>query len=165
MLLVGLVLLGWLSLNGKAALPEQEGPYDPRANARAEIAKAIDRAQQDNKHILLVFGANWCPWCRALHHLFESNSEVRDYLNKYYEVVLVDVGRGDKNLDLDSLYAHPIKLGLPALVVLNEKGELLRVQETGSLERKDTEEKGHDPRRVLAFLKKMKHPVEGEKVK
>ncbi len=149
---------------GVAAL-EQSGPYDPKADARAEIAQAVSRAQKESKHVLLVFGANWCPWCRALDQLFENNAEVEEYLNKNYELVLVDVGRGDKNLDLDSLYAHPIKLGLPALVVLDEKGALLHLQETGSLERKNSKEKGHDPERVLNFLRKWKHPVAEEQKK
>ncbi|MEJ2636646.1 MAG: thioredoxin family protein [Calditrichia bacterium] len=133
---------------------DSQGPYDPTADAHKEIAHAIKMAQEKDQHILLMFGANWCPWCRALHKLMESNAAINEYLKQNYQIVLVDVGRKDKNLDLNTRYGEPIKLGLPALVVLDRNGKQLVLQETGALETHDPAVKGHDPQKVMEFLEK-----------
>ncbi|MFZ0389325.1 MAG: thioredoxin family protein [Calditrichia bacterium] len=139
---------------GSGHTDNPDGPYDESANAREEITAAVQKAQENNQHVLLVFGANWCPWCRALHNLFTENKQIRQLLDTNFQVVLVDIGRKDKNMDVDSLYGNPVKMGVPALVVLNSAGEQVALQETGSLEWQNTGEKGHDPKKVAAFLMK-----------
>jgi len=54
-----------------------------------------------------------------------------------------------KNLDLAASWGADPKKGVPLLVVLDGNGKAVKVQETGSLEAG----KGHDPAKVLAFLK------------
>ncbi len=157
-LMLGVLFAGFVFFTAANAGTEQ--PFNPDADAKAEIASAIKSAQKNNRHILLVFGANWCPWCRALHHMMETNDQVKSYLEEHYEVVMVDVGRRDKNMDLDSRYGHPVELGLPALVVLDENGRQLTLQETGSLETADPDVKGHSVTKVMNFLKKWKYPAE-----
>jgi len=128
--------------------------YDDQADAKVDIAAAITRAQTDQKRILLMFGGNWCPWCQRLHHLFETNATIKDYLHTHFELVLVDLGKRDHNMDVDEKYGYPNKLGLPALVVLDSDGRQLCSQETGSLEfPKDHQLRGHDPEKVLQFLR------------
>jgi len=129
--------------------------YDEQADARVDITRAIDRASMTNKRILLVFGANWCQWCRALHHLFESDAEIHQYLKRHFEVVLIDVGRRNKNMDLNEKYGNPVANGLPVIVVLDSAGHLLATQETGVLELPQVKEKeyGHDRTKVLDFLR------------
>lgn len=141
----------------------EKGPYDPNTDIRLKINQAVEVAQKADQHILLVFGANWCPWCRALHQLFQSNKKVHRYLEENYQLVLVDIGRRDNNMEIDSIYGNPTQYGIPALVVLDETGKELTVQETGSLETKDTSEKGHSPDKVLGFLRRWDHPLESEK--
>ncbi|GAB4335808.1 MAG: hypothetical protein Kow0037_16270 [Calditrichia bacterium] len=131
----------------------QAGPYNPNADARAEIAAALNAAKNNHQQVLLVFGANWCPWCRVIHKMFKENAEIAKLLKKHFQVVSVDIGRKDKNLDLNEKYGNPIKNGIPVLVVLNADGKLLTIQETGSLEKNEGDNKGHDPQKILAFLK------------
>jgi thiol-disulfide isomerase/thioredoxin len=128
--------------------------YKAEANADSDITIAIQNARADDKRVLLVFGANWCPWCQRLHHLFETNVSLKKYLKKHFVVVLIDLGKRDRNMDIDTRYGHPSKLGLPVLIVLEQNGQLLHTQETGSLEfPKDNSQKGHDPDKVLQFFK------------
>jgi|Deesub1362B_J571_1020462.scaffolds.fasta_scaffold03594_2 thioredoxin-related protein len=145
-----------LQAQKEEAKGEQLRPYDETADAHQDIQRAIERASMTNKRILLIFGANWCPWCVALHKLFETNEQIHSYLQKHFEVVLIDVGKKDKNLDLNEKYGNPIQNGIPVIVVLDSNGEFLAVQETGSLEKpvKEGEEKGHDPEKVMQFLRK-----------
>ncbi len=159
LLIVSVILLVFFMVILTAGAPKgkNQGPFDPNANARNQIEAAVHRAALQHQNVLLVFGANWCPWCRALEHLFLNNEQIHHYLQENYQLVLVDVGKGNKNLDLDSLYHHPVKMGLPALVVLDDQGNLLHLQETGVLETGNKEIKGHDPHKVLGFLEKWKH--------
>ncbi len=121
--------------------------YDEQADAGKDIAAALARAQKDNKRVLIQWGANWCGWCKLLHDTFTSDAEVKKELLYEYEVVYVDVGKMDKNMELAARYGAELK-GIPFLTVLDGGGQVLANQETGSLE----QGKAHDPKKVLAFL-------------
>ncbi|MBN2088182.1 thioredoxin family protein [candidate division KSB1 bacterium] len=128
--------------------------FNPDANVKLAIQQAIQKAELENKNILLMFGANWCPWCHRLYTLFNQNDSVKTALDSNYILVLVDLGRRNKNMDIDSLYGQPNKLGFPALVVLNKTGQQIHTQETGALELTGENVKGHDSQKVIAFLRK-----------
>ncbi len=124
--------------------------YNPDADIQAVIRDATVQASKENKHILLMFGGNWCIWCHRLHALMNSNSELKTALDKSYIMILVDIGESaDKPLNRDLLKKYKAEgFGYPVFAVLDAKGELLAVQSTGVLEKG----KGHDPARVLHFL-------------
>jgi thioredoxin-related protein len=136
-----------------AATQGKNGPdiYDPGADVKAQIAAAVKTAGVENKNVILMFGGNWCPWCHRLHELFQADARIKKLLATRYVLLLVDVGEKPAeplNRDLVDLYR--IKdFGYPALAVLDKQGHLLCAQSTGVLEKG----KGHDPARVLAFLK------------
>ena len=52
-------------------------------------------------------------------------------LSRDFVVVLIDVGRFDKNLDVGREYGVPISKGIPALAVLDPHGKLLYAQSQG----------------------------------
>ncbi len=89
-----------------------------------EIAEAQSQSKSQNKKLILVFGADWCPDCRALDSIF-SDLEVRKVLDSNFILHKVDVGRFDKNLEVNEFYGSPIENGIPALVVLDPSGEIL----------------------------------------
>jgi thiol:disulfide interchange protein len=135
----------------EAPPPEIERPYDEGADAQAEIDAAIAATRDDGKRVLLVFGANWCVWCRRLDWVFQHDEQVSAAIRERWHVVHVDVGaRGtdSTNHDVVMRYGNPRQHGLPCLVVLDEQGGVAFTQETGALESGDR----HDPARVLAFL-------------
>src|SRR5262245_20262811 len=61
--------------------------YDKSADAKVQLAAAITHAKQGDKRILVMFGGDWCGWCRKLHGLFKTNAEVATLLNSEYELV------------------------------------------------------------------------------
>jgi photosystem II stability/assembly factor-like uncharacterized protein/thioredoxin-related protein len=156
--IVVLLICGIIGCQQAAEEQQSRSPiYDESADARLDIETAIDEASRDGKHILLMFGGNWCGWCHALHGLFQSDQEVCRLLKESYVLVMVDVGNRDKNLDLDERYGNPYRHGFPVLVVLDGKGRQLATRETGGLERQDGD-RGHDPDKVLAFLQRWAPP-------
>lgn len=130
--------------------PEVAEPYDDAADAEREIDQALARARARDKRVLVVFGANWCSWCRRLEHVLQSHPAVSRALTDGFEVVHVSTGarRSGKNAAINARYGDPIQHGLPVFVVLDGTGEIVMTQETGSLEVDDR----HDPEKVLAFL-------------
>lgn len=125
--------------------------YDPGLDVKTAIKTAMGQSAKENKHILLMFGGNWCPWCHKLHHLFDSNKTIKDYLAKHFILILVDVGeKADEPLNRDLVDFYRVKgFGYPSLAVVSPYGRVLSAQSTGVLEN----DKAHDPARVLGFLK------------
>jgi len=153
-LALALFVLATTALRAEPEYPKM-GPdvYDTQADGSALVAEAVRVAQADQKHVLLVFGANWCIWCRRLHELFENNPAVRRELKAHWVVVRLDVNHRDgkkRNDAVNERFGNPIKNGLPVLVVLDRNGHMLTTQETGALE---DGKSAHDPEKVLAFLK------------
>jgi thioredoxin-related protein len=145
-----------------ATQPALPNIYDPAADAKAQIATAVEKAKRENQRVLIMFGGNWCPWCHRLHGLFKSDQDIAKTLLYEYQLVLVDIGRSDKNTDIVSGYGLDLKKdGVPYLLVLDGEGKVVARQETGALESGDH----HDPDKVAAFLKKRQaKPVDAEKL-
>ena len=137
-----------------AAFQQPEGEqeqqvYDENADAAEEIKAALETAMKENTRVLIQWGANWCGWCKKLHELFQSNRQISRKLLYEYEIVYVDIGRFDKNLDLAGRFGADLRAnGVPFLTVLASDGTVITNQETGSLEVGDA----HDPARVMEFL-------------
>jgi thiol:disulfide interchange protein len=125
--------------------------YDTNAIGSEQIKAALEKAQKENKNVLLKFGANWCGWCHRLSAVFHENKDVAKVLNDNYVLVLIDVDKGH-NADVVKRYGEPTRYGLPVLVVLDQNGKQLHTQDTGKLEDGDH----HDPTKVIAFLEKWK---------
>ncbi len=133
------------------AVDKKDAIYDSGLDVKTAITDSLVKARQENKHILLMFGGNWCPWCHRLHQLFKADRAIKQFLAENYILVMVDVGeKATKPLNRDLVDLYRIKgFGYPSLVVLGSRGRLICAQSTGVLEKG----KAHDPERVLSFLK------------
>ncbi len=133
--------------------------YDETADARKVINDALAKARKDNRRVLIQWGANWCGWCHLLHDTFEKDKDVRKKILYEYDLVLIDVGRLDKNMDIAEKYKVDLKgNGLPYLTILDADGQVIANQETASLESKIKGKTEHDPISVFNFLSKYQAP-------
>ena len=130
------------------AKPTRPAIYDEAADGDKQVEEALAKAKQEDKRVLLMFGANWCGWCHKLHKLFESDAQIATKLKEAYVVVMIDVNK-NHNANLNQRYGNPTRFGLPVLVVLDAAGKALTTQDTGKLEAGDH----HDPAKVMAFLR------------
>eukprot|EP01012_Entosiphon_sulcatum_P036020 TRINITY_DN45824_c0_g1_i1.p1 TRINITY_DN45824_c0_g1~~TRINITY_DN45824_c0_g1_i1.p1 ORF type:complete len:163 (-),score=23.03 TRINITY_DN45824_c0_g1_i1:128-616(-) len=151
-----LLCFGALATSLFAAAPEYPsmGPdiYDPKVPAEKLIASAITQAKREDKKVLLLFGANWCPWCRRLHKALTQETAVQARLRQKFVLVFIDANtRNDKqrNAAVIAKYGNPLQYGLPVFVVLDRDGTQLTTRETASLAA-DTE--AQVASRVLVFL-------------
>jgi thiol-disulfide isomerase/thioredoxin len=100
-------------------------PYDEQANARAVVAAAKARARAHHKLLLIDLGGNWCLDCRLLAGTMDL-PELRKFLASKYEIVTVDVGRFDKNLDIPAHYGITDRLeGVPAALIVDPRTDRL----------------------------------------
>ena len=109
-----------------------DGPYDEKADAKADIRQALTQAATANTPVIVVFGANWCGDCKALDAAMKHGASA-PLLSRDFKVVKVNVGRFDKNLDVAQSYGVPLKKGIPAVVILSSKNEVLRATRDGEL--------------------------------
>jgi thioredoxin 1 len=89
-------------------------------NAKESISAASDIAIRDRKGLLLFFGADWCPDCRALIKAM-ADPHLKAYLSERYIIVMIDVGHFDKNMEMREKYGIPRSVGMPALALINTR--------------------------------------------
>jgi thiol-disulfide isomerase/thioredoxin len=99
-------------------------PYNEKANAKADVAAARAHAKASHKLLLIDFGGNWCPDCRVLGGVMKQ-PEMRAFLQRHYQVVTVDVGRFDRNMDIPAHYGFNELKGVPAVFVVDPKTDRL----------------------------------------
>lgn len=129
-MLVRRLLIILLAASIPMACLASEPIYDEHADAAQLIQTAIAEASLTHKNIVLDFGANWCGDCHALDMQMHKAS-LASLIEKNYVVVHIDVGRFNKNLDVARKYHVPIRHGIPALAVLDPRGNLLYTQDQG----------------------------------
>jgi len=133
----------------EASQAAESGPiYDVHADAQKDIARALAQAKKENKRVLVDFGADWCPDCVVLAHIFDD-AQVKPFLDDHFVVVHVNVGQWDANLDVSEKYGDPIAKGIPAVVVLSPDQKIVASTGGGELANARTATKQD----ILTFLR------------
>jgi len=110
----------------------KEGPYNESADAKADIQHALNEAKAEGLPLVVIFGANWCPDCRAVSAELKTGKNA-SRIAKEFKIVKVDVGNFDHNLDIAKTYGNPISGGIPGAAFLSTDGALLYVTKPGEL--------------------------------
>jgi thioredoxin 1 len=135
-----------------AALLAAPLPYDESADAKAAVQQALVAARSSQRPVLIVFGANWCQDCRALD-LALAKGRSAALIAGSFNLVKVDVGNFDRNLDLAAAYGNPIKKGIPAAVVVSGDNKVLYATRAGELA--DARRMSEDG--IYEFFKRVSH--------
>lgn len=124
-----LLLLGLLvSVGANAA----DAPYNTTANANADVQHALAQAKATHTPVLLIFGANWCEDCRSLDRALKTEKNAA-LIKQQFQVVKIDVGNFDHNLDVTQRYGDPTKNGIPAAVIVSPDNTVLYSTKAGEL--------------------------------
>jgi thiol-disulfide isomerase/thioredoxin len=102
----------------------EASPFNPKANAKAEVDAALTRAAATQKYVLIVMGANWCHDSRALAGWFET-PRFTSMIAARYELVYVDVGYKDRNIDIARRFGIKKIKGTPTVLIVDSEGKLL----------------------------------------
>lgn len=128
------IVLAAPSLAADSAAPVSASPHpearpfgDPE-RAGGDVADAMARAKANGHRVILVFGANWCHDSRALAGWFAS-PRFAAMLSSRYEIVWIDVGQKDRNLDLARRFGLDGIKGTPTVLMLDSTGKPLNLKD------------------------------------
>jgi thioredoxin 1 len=107
--------------------------YAAPQQAKADLAAALKTAAATHKRVILDFGGNWCTDCHVLDIYFHDPVN-KPLLEANFVLVHINVGNLNANLDVAEHYMVPLKKGVPAVAVLDDRGNLLYSQRTGEFE-------------------------------
>ncbi len=122
--------------------------YNPKADAAKDLNEAITKAKNENKHVLVQVGGNWCPWCIKLHKFIGDNYKLDSIISADYEFVRINYSKENKNPETLERLEFPQRFGFPVIVVLDGNGKRLHTQDTGYLE----EDRGYSNKKIERFL-------------
>jgi thiol-disulfide isomerase/thioredoxin len=114
-----------LSVASLSDLSVPDRPYDESVDADAAVARALAVAKVSHERVLIDLGGNWCADCRILAGVMDL-PEMKRFLEGHYIVVLVDVGRFNKNLQIPARFGIEGRLeGVPAVLIADPNGTLV----------------------------------------
>ena len=126
-----------VSIASLADLPVVERtPYDESANADAAVNAAFAHAKKSGKRVLIDLGGNWCGDCIVLANLMQL-PEMKSFMAAHFEIVSIDVGRFDKNLQIPARFGAIDRLksgGVPAIIVAEPDGTFVNRNDISALE-------------------------------
>ena len=133
--------------------------YHPEANAAEQIKAATIKATNENKHILLMIGGNWCRWCRMFNKFVTTDEQLDSAMNKNFIVEHINYSKENKNEELLKQLKFPQRFGFPVFVILDSKGELIHTQNSSYLENGE----GYNKETVMDFFHQWRKDALDEK--
>jgi thioredoxin 1 len=115
-----------------AAVTAAESPYNEQADAKLDIKQALAQATAAGTPVIVVFGANWCPDCRMLEHAMKQGTGA-PLMAREFQIVKVNVGHFDQNLEVAKSYGVPLEKGIPAVVILSTNNQVIYATREGEL--------------------------------
>lgn len=93
-------------------------PYDEKVVDSLQLDEFIDLSISKGKQPVVIFGGNWCPDCRILEGTLAMPT-IKKFLQKHYQVMHIDIGRYDRNMELMDHLNIESKKGVPRVVILD----------------------------------------------
>ena len=93
-------------------------PYDEKVVDSLQLDEFIDLSISRGKQPVVIFGGNWCPDCRILEGTLAMPT-IKKFLQQHYQVMHIDIGRYDRNMELMDHLNIESKKGVPRVVILD----------------------------------------------
>ena len=144
--------------------------YNEDVNPIEQIDQAIVKAKSEGKFVICQVGGNWCPWCLRFADFITNDSTISKVINENFEYIHVNYNprrstsgrsypegfeksQGEEKLEQGKALMKRLnnagRFGFPVLVVLDEEGKVIHIQDSGLLEEGD----GYNQKKVLGFFK------------
>lgn len=132
-----------LNINAQAAKV-----YDETIDPMMQIDKALAEAKEANKYVICQIGGNWCPWCLRFADFIQKDTTVAKVVDENFVYIHVNYPRKGATKELMSRLNNPGRFGFPVMVVLNNEGKVIHLQDSSFLE----EGQGYNQKKVLRFF-------------
>lgn len=98
------------------------------------LKEALERAEAEDKKVLVDVYASWCPYCRRMHSNVYPSRQVQEALSEYYLWVKIDIEseseveyHGKKMTEAEFARALANR-NVPTTYFLNQSGEIIGAQ-------------------------------------
>ena len=122
--------------------------YNPENEARVVFDDELSIAVNNNRYLMVVFGADWCPDCLKLYENLVS-PEVATYMRNTMHFMTVDVGRKDRNIEFAEELGITVSNGIPVAVFFSPNGEVIGTTNNGELE----PSRSFSSKKILKFVR------------
>ncbi len=122
--------------------------YKPADDVEASLATVMKEAKENNKHIFIQIGGNWCVWCARFNEFITHDASIDSLVKTNYVVYHLNYSKENYNQRILAKYGFPQRFGFPVFLVLDAKGKLLHTQNSVYLE----EGKGYNREKVMEFF-------------
>lgn len=130
--LIILTLAALVAATSCSESPEATGPYDASADPARQYEDVLVRAKAEQKRVLIIFGANWCPDCRAFSKELGTDPLQR-LVSDNFVPLNVNIGNWDENMDFVARFGKPVAQGIPSIAVADSDGTTRFVTVAGEL--------------------------------
>lgn len=142
-----------LTINAQTALRKV---YDEGINPIEQIDRAVAKAKSESKFVICQVGGNWCPWCLRFADFISNDTAISHVIDQNFIYIHVNYhprksdgeAKAQQAAALMRRLNHCSRFGFPVLVVLDEDGKVIHIQDSSFLE----EGKGYDQEKVLRFF-------------
>lgn len=112
-------VFGALGLLTGAGWVLASGPENKAISWQANLKAAHKTAREQNKPMMLVFGAEWCGYCKKLEKTTLENPQLAKYINTTFVSVHIDVDEEEKIAQILEVKS------LPCTIILSPTADLL----------------------------------------
>lgn len=139
------------------AQSERKMLYNEELNPLEQIDQAVARASSTGKFVVCQVGGNWCPWCLRFADFITNDTTISKVIDENFEYIHVNYNprksEGGEQAELAVALMKRLdncgRFGFPVLVVLDNTGKVIHIQDSSFLE----EGKGYCQEKVLRFFK------------
>lgn len=151
-----IVAVAWIMMPADAQEMSKK-VYDENLNVMEQIDQALDRAKAEGKFVVCQVGGNWCVWCLRFAEFITKDSVINKTVADNFVYIHVNynprkAAGAEKNQQAVAMMkrlGNPSRFGFPVLVVLDENGGVVHIQDSSYLE----EGKSYDDKKVLRFFR------------
>ena len=125
--------------------------YNEQINPLEQIDQAILQAKAEGKFVICQVGGNWCPWCLRFADFITNDSTINSVIEQNFVYIHVNYHprkAGEVGKALMKRLNNAGRFGFPVMVVLDEEGKVLHIQDSSFLE----EGKGYNKEKVMRFF-------------
>lgn len=123
--------------------------YDPTLDGMKQINEAVAKANGMGRHVLIQYGGNWCPWCIKFDAFCKADTAISRIIGDNYIPIKLNYSPENKNDAANIFLGNPTRFGFPVFIILDGKGKVLHIQDSGLLE----EGPGYNKQKVTGFFK------------
>ena len=119
--------------------------YNKEASPERMLEQSLERAQGEDKVVIVQAGGDWCIWCERISEFMQNEPEVKRLLDESYLVMKVHFPSDAADEFIADL---PKPEAYPHFYLFDKTGKFIHSQDTEELE----EGEGYDSKKFLKFL-------------